>query len=296
MDKIGIIGAGKVGCSIIIGLSMKGIDLGGVYTRTSGTVDYINEFTGKLYVNDLDSVILNSNVIFITVSDLELEFITKQIVNNSEKLPIKGKIFFHCSGALSSDELNLLSWQGAHTASFHPIQTFPDRKESWKNLENIYFGFEGSENAYEKAENFARLFNSRILKIEKKNKSLYHIAACFLSNYMVTIFYTANEMLKKAGIDDNDSIRAFTPLINKTLRNIFNIGVLEALTGPISRGDINVLIDHMKSLKIAAPEFIDLYKSLGEVTCEIALKNKSIDKHKLDSIKSMFGELNGVKE
>ncbi|MEN8904873.1 MAG: Rossmann-like and DUF2520 domain-containing protein [Clostridiales bacterium] len=287
--KTGLIGAGKVGCSIAIGLKKKNIELSGIYTKSQGSLDYLNDKLNTNFRNDLENTVESSEVIFIATSDSELEYITRQIINLKE-ISIKGKCFFHLSGALDSDELNLLNWQGAFTGSLHPIQTFANKKEGWKGLENIYFGFEGSLEARKIAAKFATLFEGYILLIKKDAKRLYHIAACFISNYLVSLAYTSEKLFELAGIDKKVGLDAFEPLVKNTLENIYKMGTVNALTGPVSRGDINTIAEHISSLHKNNSDLLDLYNSLGKITTEIAYKKKTIDKYSLEKMNTMFSK------
>jgi predicted short-subunit dehydrogenase-like oxidoreductase (DUF2520 family) len=288
--KTGLIGAGKVGCSIAIGLKKLGIDLTGIYTKSLGSLDYINDKLDMCFKNDIESTVNLSEVIFIAASDSEIEYITKQIICISERYSIKGKYFFHLSGALDSDELNLLSWQGAYTGSLHPISTFADKKNGWKALDKIYYGFEGSLEAEKVATQFVNLFNGNILIIKKEAKRLYHIAACFISNYLVTLAYVSEELFEISGIDSKAGLEAFEPLIKKTLENIYKMGTINSLTGPISRGDVNTIAEHVGALRKSDSKLLNLYNELGKITAEIAYKKKTIDKYKLDKLDRMFSD------
>jgi predicted short-subunit dehydrogenase-like oxidoreductase (DUF2520 family) len=294
--KTGLIGAGKVGCSIAIGLKNKGIMLSGVYTKSIGSLDYLNDKLDTNFKNDLEYLLKNSEVIFIAVSDSELEYITKYIISFTKNCSIKGKYFYHLSGALDSDALNLLSWQGAYTGSLHPIQTFANKRDGFKGLEGIYYGFEGSIEARKISVDFVKLFNGNVLLIKKEAKRLYHVAACFISNYLVSLAYASEELFEMAGIDKTIGLEAFEPLVKKTLENIYKMGTVNSLTGPISRGDVNTIAEHLNSLYKSNPKILDLYRSLGNITAEIAYEKKTIDKYKLENIKSMFEDNEDNKE
>ena len=189
--KIGIIGGGKVGCGLAIALQVKGYDMTGVYSKSEESANYLNNKLKLSLRNELKEVVINSEIIFITTSDKEIRNIAELIIEEVSKKHIANKIFFHCSGALSSEELSTLSLHGAFTGSFHPIQTFADKETGWKGLKNIYFGFEGSNEAKKYAEEIAKALDCSLLVIERDAKVLYHTAACILSNYMVTLFYMA---------------------------------------------------------------------------------------------------------
>jgi len=284
--KIGIIGTGKVGCALAIGLKNIGFEISGLYSRSIDPVKLLNSTIKTELENDLLLTVNNSEVIFLTVPDDVLKSVAKEISNAIEDL--KGKTFFHCSGALTSDVLDPLKQNGGETASLHPIQTFADKENGWIGLVHICFGFEGCEVSLRTAQVIVNALSSKILIINKENKMLYHAAASILSNYMVTLSYIAGDLLVKAGIDRNIGFEAFLPLIGKTVKNIELLGSVDALTGPISRGDLKTINEHVKSIKEKAPEVLDVYKVLGNKTVGIALKMGSISEEAADELKRLL--------
>ena len=53
------------------------------------------------------------------------------------------------------------------------------------------------------------------------------------------------------------------PLLKGTLNNIENLGVPNALTGPIARGDIGTVQIHLNTLQNTAPAILPAYCELG---------------------------------
>lgn len=282
--RVGIIGAGKVGCSLALGLSEKGFDISGVYSRNPESAKFLCEKLNLPFDNNLVSTVRNSELIFITVTDTQIETVSSEIEKKCDNLDICCKAFIHCSGAITSESLKFIKEKGGHTASLHPIQTFADKSEGFKGLEGIYFGFEGDLESRKLADIIVKAFNGSMLTIEKDNKPIYHAATCILSNYVVALAYLTGNLFEKIGIDSTIGIKAFTPLIERTVKNIGSLGSENSLTGPISRGDYNVLMAHIKSLKDKSPETVEVYAILGKIALELALKKGSINNEIADKI------------
>ncbi|HAH97676.1 MAG TPA: DUF2520 domain-containing protein, partial [Firmicutes bacterium] len=64
-------------------------------------------------------------------------------------------------------------------------------------------------------------------------------------------------------------------LIKTTLSNVREKGTIEALTGPIVRGDFNTINDHLQALAAQLPCELDLYKSMALKTVRM-LENKRL--------------------
>ena len=66
------------------------------------------------------------------------------------------------------------------------------------------------------------------------------------------------------------------PLIKGTLHNIETLGIPDALTGPIMRGDAQTVQDHLAAMQKRTPELVGLYKELARQTVSVARDKGSI--------------------
>lgn len=286
--RVGIIGAGRMGCAIAQGLHEKGFCISGVYSKNLESTKFLSEKLHSDFDNTLVSTVVNSELIFITVTDTSIEEVAAMIENRLENADICCKTFLHCSGAITSGVLECIKKKGGYIGSLHPIQTVADKNEGWMGLKGAYFGFEGELEARKCADIVVKAFDGSMLTIEKASKPIYHAATCILSNYMVVLAYLTGNLFEKIGIDSNVGIKAFMPLLEKTIGNIGRLGSQEALTGPISRGDYNVLMEHISSLKEKSPETVKVYSLLGKIALEIALKKGSINNEVADKINKIL--------
>lgn len=286
--RIGIIGAGRVGCSLALALSDRKLPIG-IYGRNPASVEFAAQIPYCNISEDLTHLVEASDTVFITVPDSSIQAVALGIVSSSGPGGLVGKVFLHCSGALSSGVLECIGSEGGCTGSLHPIQTFPDRTASWKNMLGIYFGFEGMLEAEAASKEIVGLLNGTMLTVNEGSKSLYHAAACVLSNYMVTLSHTAARMLERAGIDRETGSRAFAPLLHSTVVNINGLGSVEALTGPISRGDATTISAHLEALEQQLPDETELYRSLGRATVRLALEKGTIDEDRAQELTWLLG-------
>ncbi|MEN2774456.1 Rossmann-like and DUF2520 domain-containing protein [Acetivibrio clariflavus] len=282
--NVGIIGAGRLGSAFAVALNKIGACVGGIYSRSEESSRLLCRKVGIETENSMEAAVRNSDAILLAVSDNHIGNVAAEIASCINKKYIEGKIFLHLSGALTSEILKPLEDLGAFTGSFHPIQTFADRDNGWKKLFNCFFGFEGCIEAKKYAEAIVEKLEGKLILIEKEQKNLYHAAACIISNYTVTLFHIMHQLLVKAGMDENTAADAFLPLLKNTVDNIEKLGYINALTGPISRGDHKVIEKHIDSLLKEIPEYEAIYRMLGKYTLDVADKRGSIsneDKKKL---------------
>jgi predicted short-subunit dehydrogenase-like oxidoreductase (DUF2520 family) len=289
LKSIGIIGTGKLGSSLAVALQSKGFDISGLYSIGGVSQECLCSRLGIRAKNDLRKSVVGSDIIFITVPDSQIRSVSRQISHSLDALTLKKKYFFHMSGALTSDELADLGKFGAYIGSLHPIQTFAGTINDSKIFEGIYYGFEGSCEAYTAAEYIVDILNGSIFSIDKGNKPIYHACACIISNYMVTLSYTVEKLLKIMSVENAISINAFMPLLKGTVDNIEKFGSIKSLTGPISRGDLSIIKGHMEALDEKSGYLErELYRVMGAATADLACEKGSIDENIKLSINNLL--------
>ncbi|HEY9060160.1 MAG TPA: DUF2520 domain-containing protein [Pseudobacteroides sp.] len=286
--SIGIIGTGKLGSSLAVALQSKGFILSGLYSIGGVSQNKLCNSLGVCVENDLKKTVARSDIIFITVPDSQIKNAAIHISQSTEADSLKNKCFFHMSGALTSDELVDLG-TGVYTGSLHPIQTFADAANDPKIFEGIYFGFEGCGEAYLAAKYLVDALNGKIINIQKANKPIYHACACIISNYTVTLSYTVEKLLRVMDVENQIGINAFLPLLKGTVANIEKFGSIMSLTGPISRGDLNVIKRHIEALnKKSGCLENELYRVMALATADVACEKGSIDEGIRLSINKLF--------
>lgn len=269
-----IIGAGKVGTAIACMLQNKGYQPVAVASRTANSASKLANTLGIPWFDQPESASLLADIVFITTADGAIREVAERL---AEKGGFKqGQIVLHFSGALSAQILAPAREQGASVGSLHPLQSFAQLESALQNLPGTYFAIEGDTVAIEGAEQIARALGGNPVVISSQNKPLYHAAACVASNYLITIYQQAVSMMQVAGFTAQEAQVALLPLVQGTLLNLQQVGLPQALTGPISRGDTATLQCHLETMSIIGEEQQQLYRKLGLATISIALEKGSI--------------------
>lgn len=258
---INIIGAGKVGR--VLGHLFFKHD---VFT----SLDVLNrsltsglaacEFIGAGRAVNSFSELRRADVVMLAVSDDQIRTCADQL--RQVGLIDLTTIVFHCSGALGSNELGIS--EGA--ASLHPVRSFADPDFVAEHFADTMCSLEGSANAVLLLENALKKIGADVVKLDAKGKTLYHAAAVFGSNYLVTLMDTALTTFQAAGISSDIAQRMVEPLARETLNNVFNLGTQCALTGPIARGDKQTVERHRDALMCWDKATAELYMSLARAT------------------------------
>ncbi|MFQ5844244.1 MAG: Rossmann-like and DUF2520 domain-containing protein, partial [Planctomycetota bacterium] len=172
------------------------------------------------------------------------------------------QVALHLSGAVPSGVLELT---GARTASLHPLCAFADLETSVAMLPGTFFFVEGE--AVEVAERLARDAGGRPVRLRPDRKTLYHAGAAVASNYLVTLLALARDLFTAAGVDEGVALEALGRLGAGALRNVLEVGIPRGLTGPVARGDVEVVARHLDALD---PDARELYRALLRATIPLA--------------------------
>lgn len=272
--KIAFVGVGNVGMSLALALQEAGYKVEGVYDIDPGVAASAAQTLGAQVFCMPKDFSQFAGIVFLTVPDRDIEQVCSEIAADGGFLP--GSTVLHTSGALSSQVLISAREAGCGTGSFHPLQTFPDPISGAKSLAGSYIAIEGDETAMRACHELAQKLHCQIMEITSGAKPLYHAAACVLSNYMVAVVDMGLRLLEASGVDKIYSLEAVKPLLNATLQNILSKGTINALTGPVARGDYATVEKHILVLQQYQPALAEMYKALGKVTVEIAEQKNTL--------------------
>ena len=257
MKRFSIIGAGILGTHLINSLVKKGYILKYIYKKAKYPTP---EFEAAIE-DDIGLIVEQSDFIIISTQESKIREAAELAAVSFNP---KGKIFFHTSNSLTSDELIILNEKGAIVASFSPLQTFAEIEPGSKEnlFKGIFFLAEGDREALNLAEKIAGDLEAHVLMVDKEDKPYIHIAAVSVSNFLIAILKLAEGQLKKAAarcrvpID----INLLLPLIKQTLKNVESRGVEASLTGPVKRKETGIVKKHLELLEGNEKE---LYKALS---------------------------------
>ncbi len=289
MQRIAIIGAGVVGTAMGYLLKNAGYPVAGIASKTLRSAKRAREFIGAGEAStDLKAVARKADIVFVTTSDDAIGEVCMRMASEGAFNP--ESVVFHTCGALSSEILSPARDVGAYVASLHPLQSLASVNEAVKNLIGSYFCIEGDKAALAVARKIITVLKGKEIELKVDKKPLYHAGASVASNFLVATVGLGLELFEAAGINRQEALRALMPLIKGTVKNIENLGIPSALTGPISRGDTGVVEDHLRVISKERPELLRLYAELGRQTVKIALEKGTIKVDGAERLISLFNK------
>lgn len=248
---------------------------------------------GDIYSDKDDSVFKSENnlpkheneigdLIFIAVPDDQISPLSKQL--SLTPIQWENKSVIHCSGNLPSNICSDLSERGAKVAAMHPIQTF-QKGDTQNRFNEIYITLEGEPELLDFLHTIVNDMGAYPIRITPEQKRVIHIASVIASNYLVSLMNISESLLNDAGIDEGIDI--LQPLVAQTVQNMFEKGVADSLTGPISRGDVESVKYHLKSLKGNKP-YSEIYNLMGLEALKIAEKKGTLSNELADELEKLL--------
>jgi predicted short-subunit dehydrogenase-like oxidoreductase (DUF2520 family) len=242
--RIAFVGCGAAGRALARLWLRAGHEIGAIRARTSAAaaVAAVGAGVANGPLDDADVVV------FATPDDALAE------TARSTRLRPQ-QLALHLSGFHPS---TVLAPTGARVAGLHPLRAFAsldvDMRESWCFVEGD-----------PAAEGLARDLGAHVARIDASRKALYHAGAAIASNYTVTLLDWARRCLAAAGVEGEEALLA---LVRGSLENVRAKGLPDALTGPVARGDVEVVRAHLAALPEAER---GLYRALLAATIPLGV-------------------------
>lgn len=270
---LNIIGAGHVGRVLgrlfaqLDGTTGGKIVLQDVLTRSMASAQSAVGFIGAGTPVERYADLRHADVTLLAVSDDQIVPACAALVAEGRQA---GAIVFHCSGALASNVLLAATQAGALVASAHPIRSFADSQQVAATFDGTFCGVEGDALALAFLTPALIAIGARPVPIDPAAKTLYHAAAVFASNYLVTVLDAALRAYQAAGIPEPVARELAQPLVTEAVANVFRLGAAPALSGPIARGDAATVQRQQQAVQAWDAATGELYRALVAPTQDLA--------------------------
>lgn len=309
--RLAFIGAGRVGSALARELSRRGWRIAAVASARTSSARRLARLCGaRIATTDPARAAQDADIVIIAVPDRAISEVVRRLaalpggtsqaatglpngaarrggsagegsagakLHPSQPLDMPGRIALHTAGALGAEALDGLRGRGWSVGSFHPLSAFPPPSSAPPVLEGTVVAIDGDRRARRTARYLAASLDAEVMVQPSHERARYHLAACFASNYVVTLASEAVDLLSRSGLSRGRALRALLPLLRSTLANLGDAGLPGALTGPVARGDAETLARHASALRDAAPDLKSLHAFLVRRTARLALASHRID-------------------
>lgn len=201
-------------------------------------------------------------------------------------------VVFHCSGALASSVLRASLPAATTVASVHPLKSFADPQAAVRTFGGTWCAAEGEDAALAALVPAFETIGARVQRIEAQYKTLYHSASVVVCNYLTALMEAGLKCYEKAGLTRDTASAMMEPLVRETVDNVFKLGTVKALTGPVARGDHAVVARQLDALREFDPRIAEIYRALGEIALDLARAQGGADAHALATLQKILDSKN----
>jgi predicted short-subunit dehydrogenase-like oxidoreductase (DUF2520 family) len=269
MKTLNIIGAGRVGRTLAALWRQRHVmEIHDVFNRAPQSTRDAVAFIGAGRAAESLATMRPADLWMLATPDSELPSAAARLAASGRLRA--GDLVFHCSGALASSELRASFMADVHVASVHPLKTFADPQDAARTFAGTYCVAEGDAAALSTLKPAFEQIGARVSEIDPQHKTIYHAASVIVSNYLTALLEAGLQCYEKAGLPRDTAAAMMAPLVRETVDNIFKLGTVKALTGPIARGDAAVVERQVRALQAFDPRIADVYRALGRLAVDLS--------------------------
>jgi predicted short-subunit dehydrogenase-like oxidoreductase (DUF2520 family) len=277
-ERVLIVGAGHVGRGLFRAFRASGMDVLGLHGRRPSAHA---TSSGRLPPS-----ISDANTIVVAVRDDQIDDALAELMeqrsSRSRNRLASGTVILHTSGSSEPELIPRLAEIELSGGTFHPLVPFANPDRAAEMLRHAWIGIDGDDQARATSRRLAGHIGARTLDIPPGGKSLYHAAAVLSSNFPVVLASIAADLLTSLGIAERSAQQAVHGLMEGAVQNMTDGSPSEVLTGPIVRGDIDVVMRHLAALRAHA-DAKAVYKRLSLAALTIAA-DRGTDPEKIDAL------------
>jgi predicted short-subunit dehydrogenase-like oxidoreductase (DUF2520 family) len=175
-------------------------------------------------------------------------------------------LVIHLAGSRGLDALAGLkdARPDVRIGALHPLQSFPSATSGVERIDGAWAAVAGDA----QTKDIAIELGLRPFELADADRPRYHAAAVVASNHVVALLGQVERLANSAGVP----FEAFWALVRTSVENAFTLGPSQALTGPVSRGDLRTVEGHLSALDSADR---DSYRALAREAARLTGRRDS---------------------
>lgn len=263
---VGVVGAGRVGAVLGAALAKAGHRVTGAYAVSDESRARAADLLPGVPLADVATVVAGAELVLLAVPDDALAHLVGGLAATGAWQA--GQIVVHTSGRHGVTILEPAREQHVLPLALHPAMTFTGTAMDIDRITECAFGVTAEDALRPMAEALVLEMGGEPVWVEEADRTTYHLALAHGANHLVTLTSEAMELLSRAGVPEPR--RVLGPLMRAALDNALRLGDA-ALTGPVARGDVGTVGDHLRELDRLSPEIRRTYVALARATALRAL-------------------------
>lgn len=246
-----VLGAGNVAHAFSKEFNNKGLQIRGIYSRTTKSARALAKYFSCDVFADPALIPTDASYYLISVTDEALPEVVA-------RMPETEGIVMHTAGSVPMSVLSRFKKYGV----LYPLQTLSKNRET--DFSIVPLCIEASDKStLKEIKKIALSMSETVVEVSSDQRKILHVAAVFACNFSNYMYIAAHDILKHAGMD----FKILLPLIIETVEKLMLMDPRQAQTGPAVRGDKTVMHEHQQLLK-DMPQYQKLYKTLSAAIAE----------------------------
>ncbi|MCB7136871.1 Rossmann-like and DUF2520 domain-containing protein [Cellulosimicrobium marinum] len=287
---VGVVGAGRVGAVLGSALCAAGHAVVGASGISEASRDRVEALLPGVPVLEVPDVVERAELALLAVPDDALPGLVQGLADVGAWQP--GQIVLHTSGRFGARVLDPARAAGAIPLAVHPAMTFTGTSLDLARLEGTTFAVTGPAPVLPIGQALVVELGGEPVVVAEESRGLYHAALAHGANHLVVLVAQAAQALEAAGVEHPG--RALAPLLSAALDGATRAadraaesgagaaGAISALTGPVSRGDVGTVVEHLAALRglaatSDAEDVLASYVALGGAAARRAHASGRID-------------------
>lgn len=273
-----VVGLGRMGTALALSLARAGWDVRGWSPTQRG-----RELQGVEVSEGGRPSTSGAEVVLVAAPDRLVAEATEQLVAAGAVAP--GQVVAHASGSLGLAPLAAAAAAGAEVGSLHPLLAAAPGTDS---LAGNWAAVDGTDVARDRLTALARDVGLHPFHVPEDQRVRYHAAASLAANGAVALASLAAGVLGQVGLPPAQALAALLPLLSSALAGLERVGLPQGLTGPVARGDVEVVRRHLQAL--AGDEAEAAYRALSLHALTLARGIGEASPAALDDIEALLRE------
>lgn len=270
--SIGFIGTGRVANTLARALSQAGFNVVALASRTVESAQRLADALPNCRAYATQQEVADAaDLVFLTVPDDAIAPLVDALRWRADMAVV------HCSGATELSALAKAQRAGARVGGFHPLHAFADPLVALAHLPGCAVAVEAEEPLLGELNAIAHALRLEPLRLPPGSRALYHLSGSFAASFIDGLLHEAVELWRqRLGVSREQALKALLPLARATLDSVAAMGTVEALTGPISRGDVGTVARHLDALRRDHPDTLPLYALLAQRSVGMAVEKGAL--------------------
>jgi predicted short-subunit dehydrogenase-like oxidoreductase (DUF2520 family) len=226
-----------------------------------------------------------ARLVIITTPDHAFAEVARLLREHSGMIP--GSAVLHTSATEPAASI-ALELPDVLSLSFHPMRPFPDREGGAEHFRGTVIGVEGADASRSLGHELVRLLGGRLVDLTADQKALYHIAGVMSANGAMALARAAEVIASRLGLGEGFVPEGVLPGMRAALDAVEEQGLPEGLTGPVTRGDADVVARHLAALTEELPELALIYQAVARINLEMVEELGRVDAAAIERLRKIL--------